>query len=134
MFRVIIILFSSLISTVILSAYASPKTYLCPNIEENIYYSIFSEVDEWQIYAVNLSNKPIYKFQTKTLNKEWSSYSIEITYDKKMSILFCATNTQNILRLDKQENLQVDGEIRALKFVNGSECVVDNIIQGFKCN
>ncbi len=109
------------------------KYYKCPKIKENVYHSIFSEIDEWQIYAVGKNNKSIYKFQTREISNSWNDYNIELTFDKDMSILYCSTNVLNFIRLDSRAKEEIQGEIRALKFVDESDCTIDTIGQGFQC-
>lgn len=110
------------------------KFYKCPEISQNTYHSIFSEIDEWQIYAVNAANKTIYKFTTKEKMDDWQDYNIEITFNKDMSILFCSSAVQHIEMSKNNISLLVLGEIRALKFIDEVNCSIDKINKGFICN
>ncbi|MGY3804513.1 hypothetical protein ACWNT8_10650 [Pigmentibacter ruber] len=110
------------------------KFYKCPEIYQNTYHSIFSEIDEWQIYAVNAANKTIYKFTTKEKMDDWQDYNIEITFNRDMSILFCSSAAQHIEVNKSNISLLVLGEIRALKFIDEVNCSIDKINKGFTCN
>ncbi|WGL59814.1 hypothetical protein QEJ31_14885 [Pigmentibacter sp. JX0631] len=109
------------------------KFYKCPDITPNTYHSIFSEIDEWQIYAVSATNKTIHKFITKETINDWTDYNIEITFNKDMSILFCSSVPKNIQASKGNTSVIVWGEIRALKFIDEVNCSIDSKNKGFMC-
>jgi hypothetical protein len=108
---------SALISILPIFSYAIE--YKCPVIKKGDYSSMFNSVDNWYIYAIKPSGKPIYNFEI-TKQPLWDDFNIETTEDNKSSLLFCSA-------------MYPHGFVNTLRSVNNSNCRIDSINKSFHC-